>query len=136
MLSSASPHLPKPKGFVIAHSRCRCYFQPNMTSRRLLCRITLLLLSAFSVLGHGYLRAQTAPTPGQIRPRPAEGRQPDLPLPNIREYHPNSTLVVPQHPIARAKFPVIDIHSHHPTPISPEQYAQVVKAMDQQNLKL
>ncbi len=111
----------------------------NMNSRKLYRRTALWsLLSALSVVGHGYLRAQTSgtPSPGQIRPRPAEGRQPDLPLPNIREYHPKSTLVVPQHPVARAKFPVIDIHSHHPTPISPEQYAQVVKAMDQQNLKL
>src|SRR5438270_552197 len=77
-----------------------------------------------------------AQTPGQIRPRPAEGRQPEWPPPNIREYKPRSTLVVPQHPVPRAKFPVIDIRSHQPTPISPEQYAEVVKAMDQLNIRL
>src|SRR3954468_15002073 len=82
------------------------------------------------------LEAQSPTTPGQIRPRPAEGRQPEWPPPNIREYHPRSTLVAPQHPVPRAKFPVIDIHSHHPTPISPEQYAEVVKAMDQLNIRL
>src|SRR5205814_755128 len=55
---------------------------------------------------------------------------------NIREYKPRSTLVVPQHPVPRAKFPMIDIHSHQPTPISPEQYEKVVKAMDQLNIRL
>jgi len=82
------------------------------------------------------IQAQTAQTPGEIRPRPAEGRQPEWPPPNIREYKPRSTLVLPQHPVPRAKFPVIDIHSHHPTPISPEQYEKVVKAMDQLNIRL
>jgi hypothetical protein len=57
--------------------------------------------------------------PGQIRPRPAEGRQPEFQPPTIREYKPKSLLVVPQHPVPRAKFPVIDIHSHQSTPISP-----------------
>jgi len=57
-------------------------------------------------------------TPGQIRSRPAEGREPQLNPPTIREYKPKSTLVVPQHPVPRAKFPVIDIHSHQSTPIS------------------
>src|SRR5262245_12491444 len=32
--------------------------------------------------------------PGQIRPRPAEGRAPEFPPPNIRDYKPRSTLVV------------------------------------------
>ena len=82
------------------------------------------------------IHGQTAQTPGQIRPRPAEGRQPEWPPPNIREYKPRSTLVVPQHPVPRAKFPVIDIHSHHPTPISLDQYERVVKAMDQLNIRL
>jgi len=80
--------------------------------------------------------AQQQQPPGQIRPRPAEGREPEWPPPNIREYKPHSTLVVPQHPVPRAKFPVIDIHSHQPTPISPAEYAKVVKSMDELNLRL
>jgi predicted TIM-barrel fold metal-dependent hydrolase len=59
-----------------------------------------------------------------------------LPLPNIREYKPRSTLVLPQHPVTRAKFPVIDIHSHQPAPISAAEYAKVVRAMDELNLQL
>ena len=73
---------------------------------------------------------------GQIRPRPAEGRQPELKPPTIREYKPTSTLVTPQHPVPRAKFPVIDIHSHQPTPISDEEFGRVVKGMESNNLRL
>ena len=32
-------------------------------------------------------------------------RAPESPLPNIREYKPKSTLVVPEHLVPRAKFP-------------------------------
>jgi predicted TIM-barrel fold metal-dependent hydrolase len=71
-----------------------------------------------------------------LRPRPAEGRQPEFALPNIREYKPRSTLVVPQHPVPRAKFTVIDIHSHQPTPISAAEYEKVVESMNSLNLQL
>jgi predicted TIM-barrel fold metal-dependent hydrolase len=72
----------------------------------------------------------------QIRSRPGEGREPQLNPPTIREYKPKSTLVVAQHPIPRAKFPVIDIHSHQSTPISNEELGRVVKGMDANNLRL
>jgi uncharacterized protein len=75
-------------------------------------------------------------TPGQIRPRPAEGRQPEFQPPTIREYKPKSTLVVPQHPVPRAKFPVIDIHSHQSTPISPGEFDRVMKGMEDNNLRV
>ena len=58
--------------------------------------------------------------PGQIRPRPAEGREPELPSPTIRQYKPRSTLVVPQHPVPRAKFPVVDLHGHPPALTGPD----------------
>ena len=74
--------------------------------------------------------------PGQIRPRPAQGRQPQLTPPTIREYKPKSTLVVPQHPVPHAKFPVIDIHSHQPTPISNDELARVARGMDENNLRI
>jgi len=93
-----------------------------------------LLIAFFLVTSIAFAQAPQAP--GQIRPRPAEGRDPEWPAPSIRDYKPHSTLVVPQHPVTRAKFPTVDIHSHHPTPISPEQYAQVVKAMDANNLRV
>jgi uncharacterized protein len=73
---------------------------------------------------------------GPLRLGPEEGPEPEWRPPTIREYKPRSTLVVPQHPVPRAKFPVIDIHSHHLTPMSPAEYGKVVKAMDQLNLQV
>ena len=31
----------------------------------------------------------------------------------VEQWTPRSTLVVEEHPVPRAKFPVIDVHSHH-----------------------
>jgi predicted TIM-barrel fold metal-dependent hydrolase len=73
---------------------------------------------------------------GQVRPRPAEGRQPEFTPPNIREYKPKSTLVAPQHLVPRAKFPVIDIHSHQSTPIAAAEFDRVVQGMNANNLRL
>ena len=53
----------------------------------------------------------------------------------IRQYKPRSTLRVEQHPVPRARYPVIDVHSHH-RQLSPERWATVVKEMDQQNLQV
>ena len=53
---------------------------------------------------------------------PGDGRTPEFPPPTIVDYKPRSTLKVAEHPVPRAKFPVIDIHSHQPTPITPEQF--------------
>ncbi len=49
----------------------------------------------------------------------AQGRrpnfaQPTLPPPSITEYQPRSTLVVPENPVPRAKYPVVDLHGHPP----------------------
>ena len=75
------------------------------------------------------------PRPGQ-RLRPGEGREPEWPAPRITEYKPRSTLVTAQHPTPRAKFPVIDIHSHQPNPMTPADFDRVVKGMEANNLRL
>ena len=75
-------------------------------------------------------------TPGQIRPRPAEGRQPEVTPPSIRDYKPRSTLVVPQHPVPRAKFSVVDMHGHPPALTSEDAIARVVAAMDPINVQV
>ncbi len=64
------------------------------------------------------------------RPTPA----PQLPPPDILEYRPESTLVVPENFVPRAKFPVVDIHGHPPTLDNPQAIAAVVAAMDELNL--
>src|SRR5262244_2157587 len=91
----------------------------------------LVLLASASVAA---LAAQQPP--GQVRPRPAEGREPELKPPTIREYHPKSQLVAPQHPVPRAKFPVVDIHSHQPTPISAGEFDRVMAGMQANNLQI
>ena len=40
--------------------------------------------------------------------------------PTIDEYQPKSTLITREHKIERAKFPFIDIHSHHWNPTAAE----------------
>src|SRR6202171_2332863 len=55
--------------------------------------------------------------------------------PTIEEYQPKSTLVTKEHKLERAKFPFIDIHSHHWNP-TPEHVDQLVKEMDTINLRV
>lgn len=54
----------------------------------------------------------------------------------VEEYEPKSTLKVAEHPVARAKFPVIDVHSHHRSNTTPERLDEIVREMDQQNLRI
>lgn len=77
-----------------------------------------------------------AQQPGTPRPRPGSGRQPEFPPPTILEYQPRSTLVVPAHPVPRARFPVIDIHGHPPRLDAPGAIDNVVKALDALNVQV
>ncbi len=76
------------------------------------------------------------PRPGGVMRRPGDGRVPEFPEPTITQYKPRSTLTTAVHVVPKAKFPVIDIHSHQPTPISDEQFARVVQGMDANNLRV
>jgi predicted TIM-barrel fold metal-dependent hydrolase len=73
---------------------------------------------------------------GALRNRPGSNREPEFPVPSIREYKPRSTLVVSQHPTPRAKYPAIDTHSHQPIPISAADFDRVVGGMDRNNLRV
>lgn len=66
----------------------------------------------------------------------AQTRQPTIPPPSILEYKPQSTLVVPEHGVPRAKFPAVDFHGHPPTLSSAEAIEGVVSAMDALNLQV
>lgn len=66
--------------------------------------------------------------------RPGQGREPTIPPPTILEYKPQSTLVVPQHEVPRAKFPVVDLHGHPPTLDNRQTIEEVVAAMDALNI--
>ncbi len=74
--------------------------------------------------------ARQAGGPGQIRPRPGEGRELEVPAPSIIDYKPRSTLIVPGHPVPRPRYPVVDFHGHPPALTSPEAIARVVGLLD------
>jgi predicted TIM-barrel fold metal-dependent hydrolase len=99
-------------------------------------RHALLPLTVLTLAVTVAASAQQPTAPGQIRPRPGEGRDPEFPPPTILDYKPRSTLVVPAHTVPRAKFPVVDFHGHPPALNSPENIQRVVDAMDQLNLRM
>jgi len=61
-------------------------------------------------------------------------REPTIPPPSIIEYRPRSTLVVPEHQVPRARYPVVDFHGHPPNLASADNIRSVVEAMDRLNI--
>ncbi len=90
----------------------------------------LLVLALPALLG-----AQTGQA-GQAEIRPGVFRTPEFPAPSILDYHPRSTLIVPEHLVPRAKYPVIDLHGHPPTLVLPEIVNGMVASMDSLNLQI
>ena len=64
--------------------------------------------------------AQQPQGPGQLRPRPGTGREPEFPRRRSPTTSPSQRWLFPQHPVPRAKFPVVDIHGHPPALVSPQ----------------
>src|SRR6185436_110352 len=54
---------------------------------------------------------------------------------SIEEYEPKSTLVVPEHPLTRAKYPFIDVHNHQSGCQTPACLDKLVADMDRLNLR-
>jgi predicted TIM-barrel fold metal-dependent hydrolase len=52
---------------------------------------------------------------------------------SFEEYNPPSTLKVPEHPLKRAKFPFVDIHSHQGG-VNKEKIDQLISEMDEINM--
>ena len=82
----------------------------------------ILLLSLLSLLLASLAQAQ---------PRPA---QPTKTL-TTEEYEPKSSLVTKETKVDRAKFPFVDVHSHHGN-LAPEYVDGLVKDMDSMNMKV
>ena len=101
--------------------------------RRMKKTFFLIVLAAGLVAGAGQ---ETPQQPGQVSVRPGQTRRPDFPPPTIVDYKPKSTLVTTEHLRPRAKFPVIDIHSHQPVPIGAGPFDQIVQGMAANNLTL
>jgi predicted TIM-barrel fold metal-dependent hydrolase len=72
--------------------------------------------------------------PGTTEVRPQRCQAPEFPAPSIVDYRPRSTLVVAQHPVPKAKFPVIDSHNH--TTITAENIDLMIRDMDALNLRV
>ena len=99
-------------------------------------RRVVVSIVALVALALAAVAAQPPQGPGQIRPRPGTGLEPEFPAPKITDYKPKSMLVVPQHPVARAKFPVVDIHGHPPALVTPQAIQTVLDAMNQLNVRV
>jgi predicted TIM-barrel fold metal-dependent hydrolase len=100
-------------------------------------RLLLLLLALTAATALGIAQVpQGAQSQGAIQNRPGANRTPEFPAPSILDYKPRSTLVVPQHPVPKAKYPVIDFHSHQPAPITPDAFDKIVESMNPLNLQV
>jgi predicted TIM-barrel fold metal-dependent hydrolase len=56
----------------------------------------------------GEITQATAPATPSARPAPSAGTDTLL----LKDFQPRSMLVVPETPVARARFPVVDVHTH------------------------
>ncbi len=72
----------------------------------------------------------------EIRPRRCQA--PTMAAPSIVDYRPRSTLVVPEHPVPRAKFPAIDFHGHPGRTLvsTPEGLEQLGDQLDAINVRV
>ena len=53
---------------------------------------------------------------------------------SFAEYEPRSMLVVPEHPVERARYPFVDVHTHPNGLMTPEEVDETVRAMDALNM--
>ena len=116
-----------------------------MRSRTALILIVVTLAGAGLLSGQGRGRgggqgAQVKPgeecPPGTTEVRPGRCQAPETPPPSIVDYRPKPTLVVPAHPVPKAKYPVIDLHAHPPPLTSAQTVETVVSALDALNLRM
>src|SRR3989441_12738841 len=98
----------------------------TLTSRRTITFFSIIFVAVYAAL-LGWPRVAAT-----LQDQPAQKKQQ---TPTIEEYQPKSTLVTKEHKIERAKFPFIDIHSHHWNP-TPEEVDRLVKEMDTINLRV
>ena len=72
--------------------------------------------------------------PGTTLVRVGSCQAPEFPPPSIVDYRPTSSLVVAEHQVPRAKFPVVDIHSH--TGPTAATIASLISQMDALNIRV
>src|SRR3954470_2433096 len=72
--------------------------------------------------------------PGTTEARYLQCAPPASPAPSILDYRPRSTVVADQHLVPKAKFPVVDVHTHGTS--NAAGFAQRVPEMDALNLRV
>jgi predicted TIM-barrel fold metal-dependent hydrolase len=55
---------------------------------------------------------------------------------SLEEYSPKSSLITPENPRSRAKYPFVDIHNHQRFPMEPDRLKRLLEDMDSINLQL
>jgi len=97
-----------------------------------------LLVAALGAIAFAQRGGQAAPPgncpPGTTEVRPGRCQAPEFPPPSIVDYRPRSTVVAEEHLVPRAKYPVIDIHSH--TGPTPETIERLISEMDSLNVRV
>ena len=83
--------------------------------------------AAIGAAAVGLVPSPTAQPPAAVRA--------DEPALTVEEYTPRSTLVVPETAVPRARFPAIDVHSHHRR-VSAAGWDRIVQEMDALNLQV
>ena len=68
--------------------------------------------------------------------RRRQTRRADEAAVTVEDYTPRSTLVVDEHEVPRAKYPAIDVHSHHRPGFSQDRWNDIISEMDQLNLQV
>ncbi|HYG62122.1 MAG TPA: hypothetical protein VEL74_06045, partial [Thermoanaerobaculia bacterium] len=97
-------------------------------------RVHLLILGLALLSAVPSGQAQTPPAASAPQAAPATPAAPE-PTMSFEEYDPRSTLVVPEHPVPRARYPFIDVHSHQrASTMTSEQVDELVAAMDGLNM--
>ena len=117
-----------------------CYIMRTMSFPRL--ALIVIFSAAIGAVataqrGGGGTRIQPGQEcpPGTTETRPGSCQAPSTPPPSILDYRPRSTLVTVEHKVPKAKFPVIDIHSHQGN-LTAESMKQLVSTMDPLNLRV
>ena len=72
--------------------------------------------------------------PGTTLVRVGTCQAPEFPPPSIVDYRPKTSLVAGQHPVPKARFPVVDIHSH--TGPTAETVSTLITEMDALNIRV
>lgn len=73
---------------------------------------------------------------GMTEIRPQLCRAPEIEPPSIVDYRPRSTLVTEEHPVARAKYPVVDVHGHARDLADPGVIEEMVASLDALNIQV